>query len=215
MHPQSITLPRQALNIEGQKFTLLTAIAPVDMQAHAVVWLCRCECGNETRVLISRLRNGNTRSCGCLARPKTHGMTQTAIYKIWVQINYRCTNQNCPEYPSYGGRGIFCCPQWRDSFESFYAHVNQLPHFGEKGYSLDRIDNDGGYEPSNVRWATWKNQGRNRRTNHLVTYHEETLTVTEWAERLNMKPRTLFSRLFTMKWDIERAFMQQVKLHRK
>jgi hypothetical protein len=142
-------------------------------------------------------------------------MRGTPIYAIWGQLVYRCTNPQAPEYEGYGARGITCCPEWRDSFEAFHAHVSQLDHYGEKGYSLDRINNDRGYEPGNVRWATWKEQGRNRRTNHLITYNGTTLTIVEWAERLGIDSRTLYARVTWMKWDVERAFTTSVQKRRK
>jgi hypothetical protein len=90
-------------------------------------------------------------------------MAKTRIYHVWKQMRQRCLNPNHQRYRDWGGRGIKVHEEWKNSFEAFYAYVSQLPHFGEKGYSLDRINNDGNYEPGNVRWSTAKGQSNNRR----------------------------------------------------
>ena len=96
-------------------------------------------------------------------RKATHGFKGTNIYNTWCNMKQRCNNKNYFQYEYYGGRGITVCDEWQNSFEAFYEHVSQLPHYGEEGYSLDRINNDGNYEPGNVRWATRKEQMNNRR----------------------------------------------------
>lgn len=164
-------------DLTGQKFGRLTVIERADSTKHgAARWLCKCDCGNDTVVIGDELRKGATRSCGCLAKEttssrmkgctpynKTHGKTGTLIYKEWSEMKRRCNNKNDKSYHNYGGRGISVCDIWQNSFEAFYDNVSKLPHFGEQGYSLDRINNDGNYEPNNVRWATAKEQANNRR----------------------------------------------------
>lgn len=121
-------------------------------------WLCVCDCGNETVVCGDSLKRGATRSCGCLnsevssKSSMTHGMSNTRLYKSWLQMKYRCYNPNFNEFHRYGGRGIKVCDEWRDDFQSFYnwAILN--------GYSddltIDRIQTDGNYEPDNCQWLT-------------------------------------------------------------
>ena len=128
-------------------------------------WRCRCECGNEVVVFARNLFTGNTTSCGCFAIEcrTTHDKWGTKAYRTWDHMIQRCTNPKSTGYVYWGGRGIKVCDEWLNSFDAFYSYVSKLPHFGEEGRSLDRIDNDGNYEPNNVRWATKSEQNANKR----------------------------------------------------
>src|SRR5579872_5899824 len=129
-------------------------------------WECLCECGNRVIVTGGLLRSGKTKSCGCLhsaalsTRNTKHGRSGTREYRIWKGMIERCTNpsQRCFKY--YGGRGISVCQEWRTSFGAFYSHIGPIPG---PDFQVDRIDNDLGYEPGNVRWATRIEQARNKR----------------------------------------------------
>lgn len=162
----------KAKNLTGRRFGRLTAVERVGSSPEgSATWLCKCDCGKDTIVPSIFLSNGHTKSCGCLKQEvlkrnsrRKHGLGGSSINRVWNDMKKRCFNQNCKAYINYGGRGITVCQEWQDSFEAFYDHVSQLPHFGEAGYSLDRINNDGNYEPGNVRWATRKDQNNNRRT---------------------------------------------------
>lgn len=170
------------VNMTGQRYGMLTVIKMHGSKNGHATWLCKCDCGNEKIIIGNSLRTGRTRSCGCIAvavakayphraerieavkkAHTRHGMTASKLHYVWVAMKQRCTNPKQAQYKNYGGRGISVCAEWLNSFEAFYDHVSQLPHFGEKGRSLDRINNNGNYEPGNVRWATAAEQTRNRR----------------------------------------------------
>jgi hypothetical protein len=140
-----------------------------------VLWQLRCSCGNLYSAKGSDLRRGDTRSCGCLLKEQstTHGHSRTPEYAAWCSANDRCHNPRTPSFKDYGGRGITVCPEWRakeyggdgHGFERFLAHL--LATIGLRPapeYSIDRIKNEGGYEPGNIRWATQSQQIANRRT---------------------------------------------------
>lgn len=166
-------LGRKGIDITGQVFGRLTVIGPHSKNhRHGVKWLCQCECGRQAVVLGSYLRAGDTRSCGCLQAETivtantTHGMSAHPIWGVWNAIKMRCLNPNALAYPNYGGRGITVYSEWRNNFTAFYNYISMLEHFGEPGYSLDRINNDGNYEPGNIRYATYKEQALNSRRHY-------------------------------------------------
>ncbi len=148
----------------GQKFGRLTVLSVYKKEGVRGQWCnCVCECGGFHDGLLPNVRNGRTSSCGCLVNGSfnvTHGKSKTKVYNCWNGMRARCSNENAPNYSFYGGRGISVCPEWRDSFEAFYACIGDPP---TKHHSIDRINNDGNYEPSNCRWATKKEQNKNRR----------------------------------------------------
>lgn len=132
-------------------------------------WKCRCDCGQEITVSADKLKRGHTKSCGCLSRESTiarntkHGLRQHPLYSTWSGIIQRCTDQNCEAFSDYGKRGIKLCDEWRHNFKEFHDYVSRLPQYGEPGMTLDRINNDGNYEPGNVRWASRRTQRLNSR----------------------------------------------------
>ena len=163
-------------DISNQKFGRLTAIRATDQRKNgSVVWLCKCECGNECFANSNNLVRGTKKSCGCyrsevasaMAKTgdnrRTHGMKRTKIYSVWQMIKYRCNNPHYHQWKDYGGRGISICDEWANDFQVFYDYVSKLPHFGDAGCSIDRINNNGNYEPNNIRWATKIEQNRNGR----------------------------------------------------
>lgn len=158
-------------DITGQRFGRLTAIRRTgkDKFSHSI-WLCECDCGNFTQVVIGSLTTGKTRSCGCfdheahIERPNrtTHGQHSTRLYRIWKGMKTRCTNPNNPSYQKwYGAKGVKVCREW---YYNFWIFRNWAILHGYKDYlTLDRIDPYGNYEPSNCRWATWKEQAHNKK----------------------------------------------------
>lgn len=127
-----------------------------------------CECGKEFETYIHSVRAGDTKSCGCYQiaqtkiRNSTHGMTHHILFSKWSMMKERCHSPKSEKWKHYGGRGITVCDEWRYDFMAFYDHVTKLPHYGEDGYSIDRLNNRKGYEPGNIRWATISQQLRNR-----------------------------------------------------
>ena len=143
------------------------------------------------------LLNGVTRSCGCYRQElmTKHGLSRTKIYRTWSDMRSRCHNPNDTGFKNYGERGIAVCDEWRNDFVAFYEYVSKLEHFGEEGYSLDRINVNGNYEPGNLRWATDAEQRRNRTDNHYIEINGEQLTVKEIASRAGVHKSTINNRL--------------------
>ena len=198
------------IDITGQKFNYLTAIKYVDYDKnHRSRWLFKCDCGNEKILDSLWVRKGNIKSCGCYnsrvatERMIKHGLAKTKEHSAWCNIKGRCFNPNEKSYKYYGARGITVCDRWLDSFENFFEDMGYAP---SHKHSIDRIDVNGNYEPSNCRWATDKQQGRNKTNNINITYKNEIHCLAEWCEILNLKYKTIQNRLGKYKWDVVRAF---------
>lgn len=198
-------------DLTGRRFGKLTAQRIVSVRPK--VWECLCDCGNIRNVIGCSLVTGNTRSCGCIKKEvmtgnqinRTHGMSKTKEWKAWASIKDRCLNPNVKGYENYGGRGITMHPAWINSFESFYEHIGDAP---SKKHSVDRIDNSRGYEPGNVRWATVKEQGNNRRTNVVIEFQGKSLTIAQWSEELGVPEQLLYWRQ-KMGWTTERMLTRR------
>lgn len=197
-------LPPKVRDMVGERHGMLEVLEYTGLLKNRAYWLCKCDCGRQDIFRGDHLRYGNTKSCGC-ERDKnqikpTHGMSTTNEFRIWAMMLNRCNSPADKGYYNYGGRGIKVCERWH-KFENFYEDMGPRPG---KEYSLDRIENDGDYEPGNVKWATDKEQCRNKRTNKLLTFNGETHCLTEWAEIVGMTPNTLQLRLF-YGWSVEKA----------
>lgn len=162
-------------------------------------WLCKCVCGNQLTVSTHDLVKGHTKSCGCLQKEKAseakskHGQSESRLYAIYKNMKARCLNVNNRYYKNYGGRGITVCDEWKNSFESFYDWA--MDNGYREDLTIDRIDVNGNYEPSNCRWATMKQQNRNRRNSRMIESNGEMKTLQEWSEILGMTRTTLSRRL--------------------
>lgn len=196
-------------NLSGKKYGLLSVIERAANDAWAnTQWLCKCECGKTTIVRADSLKNGKTKSCGCILSKTTkkrftiHGMYASRIYNCWKAMKHRCYLKSNAKYALYGARGIIVCEEWKNNFKAFYDWA--ITNGYSDNLTLDRIDSNGNYEPSNCRWATSIEQNNNTKRNHFVTYNNQTRTIAEWARLLNMNYSTLMARL-CKGWSIEKA----------
>ncbi len=165
-------------------------------------WLCRCVCGKTVTVRGSCLRNGATKSCGCLWKDwsysdRKHGFARkgaprSAEYTAWASMKGRCHNKNDTQFYNYGGRGIGVCAAWRKSFAQFLSDMGRKP---SPGHSLDRIDNSKDYSRDNCRWTTPHVQSRNRRRNKWVTVNGQSLIVKDWAKASGINKATIYARI--------------------
>ncbi len=162
------------IDLTGKKFGKLTVIKRAPNKNKEVYWDCYCDCGNNTIKKGKSLKNGDTKSCGCLKgnHKITHGMTGTVYHKLWKNIKNRCFNKNSPDYYLYGERGISLYDDWINNFKNFYDYL--IENLGERpdDYSLDRMDCDKNYEPGNLRWADNNTQARNQRNNQIQNINE-------------------------------------------
>lgn len=206
----------------GDKFGRLTAISaghlvqgPNQRETFIPV---RCDCGVEKDVRAVSLKAGVTRSCGCgiadaarvsvVERSTTHGMSKSAIYGVYRTMLSRCYNPSVERYPMYGGRGIGVCDRWRvaGGVENFLADMGPRP----SGYSIERENQNGDYEPNNCRWASSKEQANNTRRNRVVEWNGESLTVSQWADRTGIGGHTILFRL-RKGWEIGDALSRPVR----
>ena len=204
------------LDISGHKFGRLTAIRDIGKAPNnrGRFWLCGCDCGNANEVPAGWLRSGNTISCGCAQREaaakscvkrSTHGLHNHRISTIHKGMHDRCVNPNNISYPYYGARGIYVCADWFNlAVFAEWAFAN--------GYSddltIDRIDNEGIYEPSNCQWSTYQEQARNRSNSTEVSMDGNTRTVAEWAEVSGIGSTTILYRL-KAGWDVRTALTRE------
>ena len=185
-------------DITGRRYGRLIALRPTEQRLDkAVVWECRCDCGNVCFRSQRNLHSRRTTSCGCkraefLSGGKpTHRMSNTSTYAIWAGIKRRCLNARTPSFQGYGAKGITICERWRDSFEAFLDDMGTRP----SGMQIDRIDYRGPYAPGNCRWVTPMQQQNNRSSNHRIRIGEQTGTLSEWARAHNLRPLTALERI--------------------
>ena len=202
----------------GKKSNMLTAINIVNIKGkrkqnvNCTMIECRCDCGNLTKIYPYQFEDNSILSCGCLKHRTpynaTHKLSKEKLYHICETIRLKCTSSKSHKYYLYGARGISMCQEWFNDFLAFREW--SLSHGYKEGLTIDRIDNDGNYEPSNCRWVDRKTQQRNRRTCKYITYNGETKCLAEWCEELNLVYKTINNRL-NKGWSVERAFTTPVK----
>lgn len=191
MRIRDLTIPAE--------FSMLKVIGP-EFRVDSL-WRCvaQCDCGQYKVVDVHNAAKGKIHSCGCLYKSsrseirKTHGKCRTAEYKVWAGVKRRCYNQNEEGYYKYGGRGIKVCERWLNSFENFLADMGTRP---SPQHSIERKDNEKDYSPDNCKWATLIEQANNTRNNRFLEFKGIRLTVTQWARKLGVTDKTLFTRIY-------------------
>lgn len=189
---------KKRIDLSGKKFHRWTVISLSEITpAYQAMWNCVCQCGTRAVIRSSSLTTGNSKSCGChrddvLRRMSTrHGRSETKAWYAWSRLFQRCYNKGNHAYPTYGARGIKVCKRWK-KFENFYADMGEPP---SGVHSIDRIDVNGHYTPSNCRWATQKEQANNRRSNTWLTAFGRTQTIAQWSDELGIKRATICQRI--------------------
>lgn len=198
------------IDITGNRYGKLTVIGLAKSGKHTY-WECKCDCGKEVTVRGDCLKDGNTKSCGCLnAESKyiVHGQAHSKLYHLYYSILQRCYNPNNEQYFNYGGRGIVMCREWKDDYMAFDKWAKENGY--TRGLSIDRINNNGNYEPGNCRWVTQKVQTRNTRHNTHITFRGETKILVEWCEQFGVNMATACNRL-KRGLDLEKVFVPTEK----
>ena len=190
-------------NMRGRKFGRITAIAPAPTRKGDTRWHCRCSCGTEWIVYTKALKRGKTVSCGC--RKEQHGASQTVEYSTFRRMADRCNNPNAPDFHLYGARGI---KVEFTSFRQFLAEVGPRP---STLHSIDRKNSNGNYAPSNVRWATAREQANNMRTNRRIAFQGAEHTLSEWGRITGFGRSVIEARLDRLGWSLERALTTPIQ----
>ena len=198
------------IDLTGQKFNRLTVIKRAKSNRHGdTMWLCLCECGNTHTVWMKSLRNGGVKSCGCLGNEKrktnckTHGGANSSEYRVWQGIKDRCHNINSWSYKDYGGRGIAVCDRWRNSFVNFLEDIGERP---SAEYTIERTNNNLGYNKENCKWATIAEQANNKRSNVVIDYDGRIQTLAQWCRELSLPYDKIYQRIQASGWSAEKAF---------
>lgn len=201
----------RAPDLTGQQFHRLTVIsrAPNFPGGNRTArWHCICACGQETISSATELRNGRAKSCGCYSRAilkdsgHKHGGHRDKLYKVWTAIKQRCLNPDDSAYHNYGARGIAIADEWRNDYAAFAEYMGERP---SDQHTVERIDNNRGYEPGNVCWATRSEQLRNKRTNLMITHNGKTMCLAQWADETGINYATLRYRIFVAHYPLDRA----------
>jgi hypothetical protein len=192
-------------DLTSQKFGKLTVLKRGDDHIKpsgkaVTMWICKCDCTEITNVDGYSLRSGKIVSCGCYGKEQRlksntkHGLSHSRLKRTYYNMKSRCYNSNTPKFENHGGRGIIVCEEWlgENGFLNFYNWAIQNGYSDE--LTLDRIDNEGNYESSNCRWATYEEQNFNRRVNRLFTINGETKTAKEWCKLTNTNINTFWQR---------------------
>lgn len=177
----------KALDLAGRRFGKLVGLEPTDKRRDAkIVWRFRCDCGKIHEAIGRNVSRGAAKTCGCgCVGPVTHGMRYSKTWVVWNEMLNRA-HRDSRKTKHYRDRGITVCERWL-RFENFFADMGERP----EGLSLDRIDNNGNYEPSNCRWASWQTQANNTRRNRLEKHRGQTLTMAQWARELDIPYKVL------------------------
>lgn len=193
----------------GKKQGLLTVLSHFKKgKYNANYFCCQCECGRISEIRVNHFFSDNQTTCGRFHKKYENSIIGTKIYNTWNKMISRCYNPKNKKYYRYGERGISVCKEWKNDYNSFYSWC--INNGYRIGLTLDRINNNGNYEPSNCRWATRKQQQRNMCRNKIVTYKNETHCLSEWCEILSLNYSAISSRLLRG-WSIERVFETPIR----
>lgn len=208
------------IDLTGQRFGRLTVLERAWSRKGQLFWRCKCDCGRICDVQGSSLRNGRTKSCGCLHDELAHvrlavrnyfkpdkTRRNKPLYRVWSNMRQRCNNPNNPEYHLYGERGITICAEWDNDYETFETWA--LENGYQIGLSIDRIDNDAEYSPTNCRWTDAKTQSNNQRKTILLTYNGKTQPLSYWADEFGISRNVLKCRI-RAGWPVERALTEPI-----
>jgi len=202
---------------DGEIYGQLLVVRFSHLKGKAPVYECLCDCGNTCNKRIWEMRNGKVSSCGCAKRKlKTHGQTRgeySRIYRIWRGMKSRCYNENNKNYFRYGGRGVIVFDSWVNNYSEFQRW--SLENGYKDNLTIDRVDNNGNYEPSNCRWTTMVVQARNRRNSMVVIYNGESVNLMEISEKVGIRVSVIRSRL-NYEWSIEKSIETPLRrIHNK
>ena len=199
----------------NKKFGRLTVLKEFKIKSRCH-WECLCECGTTKIIRADGITNGSVKSCGCLHKETAsrqgkvanykHGKRHTKTYKIWEAMKRRCLNPNDHYYRYYGERGVEICAEWFN-FINFYKDMGNVPD----RLTLDRIDNNGNYNPKNCRWATYKQQAENRSSNKFYNYKGIKDTLVNWTKYFKINKNTLWNRVTLYNWSMEKALFTPIK----
>ena len=209
-------------DLTGHRFDRLIVIALKGVYkspsgTKRAAWICQCDCSKITVVRTVNLTSGGVKSCGCLRSETSqkihfkHGLTNSPEYTIWQNMIRRCYDRKNSSFQYYGHRGIKVCDRWH-TFVNFLADMR---HKLSPDHTIERIDNNGNYEPSNCRWATWREQSINKRNTITITFNDQTKTLVEWSHSTGIYYKVLQARLDRYKWSVERAFTEKSGKYRK
>lgn len=185
------------LELSGKKFGRLTVVGLSHSVNGKTYWDVACECGEKRTILGASIKSGNTKSCGCLTEP--HGKYGSPTHRSWASMKARCLNPNNDFFENYGGRGITVCERWM-KFSNFMADMGERPD----GTSIERIDNNKGYQSDNCKWATREEQQNNTTRNRYLEFNGNRLTLAQWARKTGIDTSTLQVRL-KLNWPIEKC----------
>ncbi len=193
------------IDLTGRTYNRLTVLKYIGSST----WLCKCSCGNTCQARSYAIRKNIVVSCGCYKAEKakefhtTHGHSskRTPTYQVWDGVIQRCTNKKNQAYKNYGGRGIRVSGKWL-KFENFLKDMGEKP---TTKHSIERIDNNGGYESQNCKWILLSKQHINKRTNFMITYKQIAMPLSEWAKKYNIHPSTLRNRIVRSRWPIDKS----------
>jgi hypothetical protein len=207
-----------AKELTGMRFGKLTVLdrAQNDKRGQSM-WNCLCDCGKATVVNGYYLTTEHTRSCGCVkksmgGRNKTHGQSNTALYRVWSTMKRRCHAPTNQKYKNYGARGIKVCAEWKKDFSEFYRWATKNGF--QRGLTIDRIDVNGDYCPENCKWSTLIEQAQNKTNNRNIEFCGKTMSISSWERETGICRKTISDRLYKG-WSVGEALTKPIKSHKK